>query len=72
MKQGLLILILICCLGSLSADIRPASARPRLSSFYLAPVYPYENASIIPLLARNQLVVLDMEIGEFNTDLLMG
>jgi len=72
MKQGLLILILICCLGSLSADIRPASARPRLSSFYLAPVYPYENASIIPLLARNQLVVLDMEIGEFNSDLLDG
>ncbi len=72
MKQGLSTLILLCCLAFVSAEIRPASARPRLSSFYLDHIYPADNASMIPLLARYQLVVLDMEIGDFNPNLLSG
>ncbi len=71
MKKAMLVWILLGC-GLLLAQVREHSNYPRLLSYYLSHINAPQNASMIVNLARNDLIVLDMELGAFNADLITG
>ncbi|MDD4033882.1 MAG: putative glycoside hydrolase [Candidatus Cloacimonetes bacterium] len=71
MKRTVFLSVLIC-LSCLWAQDRGHNNYPRLLSYYLSHVYPAQNDSMITLMARNDMIVLDMEHSEFNPSLISG
>ena len=71
MKQACFLVFFIC-LGSLWAQTREHNNYPRLANYYLDHIYPADNSTMIPNLARYDLLVLDMELGEINPALISG
>lgn len=71
MKRTCLLLVFIC-LSSLWAQTRDHNSYPRLANYYLNHIYPAQNATMIPQLARYDLLVLDMELGAINPALITG
>lgn len=65
-------LVLFFCLSSLWAQGHDPNNYPRLANYYLSHIYPAQNDSMITHLAKYDLLVLDMELGQINPALISG